>query len=483
MKLVFLVFVSIAVATKLPPNFKKCNRTEPDLEKCVLEAARDGLKQLTRTYKKIRLPNLEPLDVVELSARVETRLIHFSETLRNCKFWGLSRSVLEKFDEIFRFNLDEKVIKSQFIVPEVRTKCSYQIDGTIMSVPIRGKGNSSIIFKHFNVTLYVPYDEITKRNKTYGHVTSCEIDGKPESIHFQLDNLFNGDEEAGKRVNQLLNDNWSELYDDIKDDYLKMGKQMLIQLLNGFFSKLSLEEAFVFGKNIYLRLIIMIPQASNFQKCNRKQADLKQCVIKAAQDAIYQLTHPYNEVNIPNLNPFELKGATVGGGGAVAVEQRFTDCKLQGFNKMKLDKFEFDFDKKVLDVVGTFPEIVKKCTYEVDGQVLLLPVTGKGPSEIILTKVDVTSKLYFEEIKKRNKTFIKIVRSDIDMNPGHVSYKFDNLFNGDKVLGDNINQVLNDNWKEVFEDVKSGYIEIIKTIVTSLLNNFFSKVSIEEAFD
>ncbi|XP_044260354.1 protein takeout-like [Tribolium madens] len=222
---------------------------------------------------------------------------------------------------------------------------------------------------------------------------------------------------------------------------------------------------------------------TNFQKCNRKQPDLKQCVLKAAQDGIFQLTRPYNEVNIPNLNPFELKEATIGGGGAVAVEQKFKDCKLTGFNKMKLDKFEFDFEKKVLNVAGTFPEIVKKCSYEVDGQVLLLPVTGKGPSEIVLTNLAVTALLHYEETKKKNKTFIKIVSSEISMDPGHVSYKLDNLFNGDKVLGDNINQVLNDNWKEVFDDVKAGYIEIIQAIVTSLLNNFFSKVSIEEAFD
>ncbi|XP_044260356.1 uncharacterized protein LOC123008563 [Tribolium madens] len=91
MKLVFLVFILVAVSggTKLPSNFKKCNRSQPDLAQCVLEAARRGLAQLTKPYKKIRLPSLEPLEVVEFSAHVETRLLNFSEKLRNCKFWGL----------------------------------------------------------------------------------------------------------------------------------------------------------------------------------------------------------------------------------------------------------------------------------------------------------------------------------------------------------------------------------------------------------
>lgn len=62
--------------------------------------------------------------------------------------------------------------------------------------------------------------------------------------------------------------------------------------------------------------------------------------MKAAQDGVYQLTKPYPEVNIANLNPFEISEATIGGGGTVAVEQKFRDCKLQGFHRMKLEKFE-----------------------------------------------------------------------------------------------------------------------------------------------
>jgi hypothetical protein len=69
------------------------------------------------------------------------------------------------------------------------------------------------------------------------------------------------------------------------------------------------------------------------------------------------------------------------------------------------------------------------------------------------------------------------------MDPELVSYNFENLFNGDKQLGDNINRVLNDNWKEVFDDVKADYIKVVDRIIVQLFNNFFSKVSQEEAFD
>jgi hypothetical protein len=89
----------------------------------------------------------------------------------------------------------------------------------------------------------------------------------------------------------------------------------------------------------------------------------------------------------------------------------------------------------------------------------------------------------YQEKVKKGKTFINIVSSNLKMDPEFVSYNFENLFDGDKQLGDNINRVLNDNWKEVFDEVKNDYIEVINKILVQLFNNFFAKVSLEDAFD
>jgi hypothetical protein len=95
----------------------------------------------------------------------------------------------------------------------------------------------------------------------------------------------------------------------------------------------------------------------------------------------------------------------------------------------------------------------------------------------------VKSVLDYEEVKKKGKTYIKFVKSEMKMTPEKIHFRFDNLFNGDKTLGDNINQVLNDNWAVVYEDIEDSYTELVNRIWLSLLNGFFSKVSIEEAFD
>jgi hypothetical protein len=97
--------------------------------------------------------------------------------------------------------------------------------------------------------------------------------------------------------------------------------------------------------------------------------------------------------------------------------------------------------------------------------------------------LQLTALINYEERKNRGKTFIKALSSKVTIDPDMLWVNFENLFNGDKPLGDNINQVLNDNWKDLFEDVRKGYTQAFDTILNHLLNNFFTKVSLEEAFD
>ncbi|KAH0812335.1 hypothetical protein GEV33_010460 [Tenebrio molitor] len=237
---------------------------------------------------------------------------------------------------------------------------------------------------------------------------------------------------------------------------------------------------------VYLLMVscACVKLPSNFQKCYRNQPDLNECLLKATQNGISQLTRAYDEVNIPNLHPLEVSEVSIGAGtGPVAVAQEFKDCKLDGFHKMKLDNVEFYFKGKSLTVAGTFPEITIECQYELDGKVLLLPIKGTGPSTLVLKNLKVAGVFDYEEKMRKGKTHINVVSSNLTMDPELVSYNFENLFNGDKQLGDNINRVLNDNWKEVFDDVKADYIKVVDRIIVQLFNNFFSKVSQEEAFD
>ncbi|CAH1371388.1 unnamed protein product, partial [Tenebrio molitor] len=178
----------------LASNFKKCNRRQLDLKECVFEAARHGITQLTRPYRRLNIPSFDPLEIRELSTHSERVLVNMSEQLTNCKFFGLNNVKLEKFE----FDLDQKTIDAAALFPKFESFCDYKIDGRIMFVKINSKGKSSITFENVNSSFHITYDEIKKGTQTYVKIrtSTCDICDKPERIHFQIDNIIDGDEEA-----------------------------------------------------------------------------------------------------------------------------------------------------------------------------------------------------------------------------------------------------------------------------------------------
>ena len=160
----------------------------------------------------------------------------------------------------------------------------------------------------------------------------------------------------------------------------------------------------------------------------------------------------------------------------------------------------FNLENKTWVFDFLIPELDCRCDYQLDGKVLLLPIKGEGNCTIVfgeslfffysmrvkvlfVDKMHVKLKIDFEEVVKDSRTHFKVSHSQIENDVGLVTMHFDNLFNGDKALGDNINKVLNENWKEVYAEVQADYQDLLTGVMMQLLNRFFDKVSLEELFD
>jgi hypothetical protein len=97
--------------------------------------------------------------------------------------------------------------------------------------------------------------------------------------------------------------------------------------------------------------------------------------------------------------------------------------------------------------------------------------------------VSLGGSMKYEEVKKKGKTHMKFVTAKGLVKPTLIVFHFDNLFNGDKLLGDEINRVVNENWKLLYEDIEETFTDATMKIIMNLCNNVFAKISLEEAFD
>lgn len=60
--------------------------------------------------------------------------------------------------------------------------------------------------------------------------------------------------------------------------------------------------------------------------------------------------------------------------------------------------------------------------------------------------------------------------------------QFNNLFNGDKALGDGTNQFLNENWQDILNELKPVLKKAIGNIINGVVGPVFSKFPYDSLF-
>ncbi|PSN50119.1 hypothetical protein C0J52_04720 [Blattella germanica] len=123
------------------------------------------------------------------------------------------------------------------------------------------------------------------------------------------------------------------------------------------------------------------------------------------------------------------------GGNATGAEDRG--------RRGNMDTLIFDFD---LD----FTMLYVQAKYDVSGKILLLPIRGSGPLTGNFSDITVHVKLTAQLEEEK---FVKFNGLDITLNVGKGVLKLENLFGGDKVLGDVVNAAINANFAQILKEI------------------------------
>lgn len=163
----------------------------------------------------------------------------------------------------------------------------------------------------------------------------------------------------------------------------------------------------------------------------------------------------------------------------------FKDTEIHGLSTSKVLKSVNKFgSKKVQLKAEAFTNRMDfSGTYKMRGQVLILPVFGQGFSNVsfhnLTTRHDLVGELYQG---KDNETFVRFDSYKIKFIPQKVSYRFDNLFNGDATLSSTLMNFLNENWKAVFDGLIGGYEENFGNKFRDVSNILFSQIPYNSVF-
>ncbi|XP_014487718.1 PREDICTED: protein takeout-like [Dinoponera quadriceps] len=119
------------------------------------------------------------------------------------------------------------------------------------------------------------------------------------------------------------------------------------------------------------------------------------------------------------------------------------------------------------------PQMNITCDYEINGRVLLLPLQGKGKSEMTLYNSTMTADAEFERYERHGESYLKLKKLDFHIKDTDLKVYFENLFGKDSNLGKEMNRLLNENSKIIFKEIKPAYEEICKQFITELADKIF----------
>ncbi|XP_013110452.1 protein takeout [Stomoxys calcitrans] len=220
---------------------------------------------------------------------------------------------------------------------------------------------------------------------------------------------------------------------------------------------------------------------SNLPKCSQND---EPCHTKAGQTFVDNYSGGLKDIHLLPFDPFHIKsmGLKRDPTSPVNIELEFTDMDMFGMKTMKvLSAKILDFGSRS-ELEGLIPSLTLKGHYSIDGRVLVLPIVGEGDSEIKCKNTYFKYSYDMKPVEKNGKKYASLEHVKLEIKPELVQFHFENLFRGDKNLGDNMNKFLNENWNDIFQEIKPRFAKALSLEVKALLNTFYSKYPYEEYF-
>ncbi|XP_014280225.1 protein takeout [Halyomorpha halys] len=224
---------------------------------------------------------------------------------------------------------------------------------------------------------------------------------------------------------------------------------------------------------------------SYVKTCLRNDPKLNECALKNGKEIIPKIIKGDPSIRLPVLDPMVLDkvgirttGRTNGGG----LQLTCYKCNVHGLGNAVLKDIKIDLAKKHIDLKIFLPQLTVSGKYDVNGKLLLFPITGKGQANLTLIDLDVEAGLDWKLIKRKGSEYAHISRDRVDFTTSRFKLSLTGLFGGDKALSDNMNQILNDNWREVLDDLKPSISGTVGEIIKFTLNNIFDMIPYELFF-
>lgn len=192
--------------------------------------------------------------------------------------------------------------------------------------------------------------------------------------------------------------------------------------------------------------------------------------------------------NIPSLDPFKIEAADAdhsSGNSNFNLRSSLKNAEVRGFtDEIDVTKVVTKLDRKFqmkIEAQSKNVEIVGD--YTMSGRILVLPINGVGRTNMTMKDVNVLIMVKGDFIDRNSERFIKITSLSVKfLTAKHANFLFTDIFKGDKVLTETINNFMNENWLLLMNTLIPGYEGEFSEKFKVIADKIFSSVPMKNIF-
>lgn len=237
-------------------------------------------------------------------------------------------------------------------------------------------------------------------------------------------------------------------------------------------------------------LLVMIVSAtaldlpSNFKTCKKSDPKLLECIADAVKDAVVSMAKGLKNFKILPIEPLAIDNIKIGSlEGSVSLKQEYRNVKIHGLTKnIQVYNYQIDWDNLIFRSESFNTQVDFIADYKLEGKILLLPIRGEGKCNISMHDLRTKHETHYEKFEKDGDIYMRAKKYIVKFSPHHITLQFDNLFNGDSILGEQMHRFLNQNSDLIFKELQVPYEETFSLVFNKITNDVFTRVPMNKIF-
>lgn len=214
--------------------------------------------------------------------------------------------------------------------------------------------------------------------------------------------------------------------------------------------------------------------------CKRNDPNVEDCIINSIEKIRGKLRVGIPELEVPGLEPLVIPELVIQRGTRFTATG--TNIVVRGASNFKITKLKVDIPNNIFRFGIKIPALRINSKYSVNAKILSVPIKGQGDVTANATDCIGDVILKAKRVQRDGGIYLEFTDIDLNLRIDNYAIRFENLFDGNKELGDAVNSSLNQNKQEFMQALKPYVEEVIESIFLDIANKITKNFTLDELF-